>query len=56
MAGKRKLVCNKCDCTIPIRGFVWRERARTAQYDEQGVSRDYYCDPCADTRESGGWH
>lgn len=52
-ARKPRLVCPGCGRTIAIRGEVWRHRALYAHYDEHGVSRDFYCDICADKREMG---
>lgn len=48
-----KLECPKCGRRIRVKGKVWRWRATRANYNKWGVSKDYYCDECADKREMG---
>jgi hypothetical protein len=52
---KKKLICANDNCKkhIKIVDDVWRWRAEKARYNSKGISRDYYCDSCADKIERG---
>ncbi len=44
--------CGRCGSRLPRTGFVWKSRYRKWKSRDKEYS-GYYCDPCADARESG---
>ena len=44
--------CEKCGRKLPKTGFVWKSRYRAWKSRKREYS-GYYCDPCADRRETG---
>ena len=42
--------CASCGRKLPTRGMVWQHRK---SHHAEGQPSGYYCDPCADMRESG---
>ena len=42
--------CNRCDCKLPKKGTIWAWRFSK---HTEGEASGFFCDTCADARESG---
>ena len=48
-------ICARCQKKLPKKGRVWSHRERESrEYRMRKDSSGYYCDNCADARESNG--